>query len=128
MVLDKQVLLPGQAIVSLATFNEKIGPYGNKLYRAVFRHSQDSRITSIEDNYSFFDFDYSLFDFSYYLASESSIKKLVNYESITRKKDRLTTGFSQDDFAILERYFKGHRGAMKGIYMISLRGGRINYI
>ncbi|MBI2581613.1 hypothetical protein HYV87_00605 [Candidatus Woesearchaeota archaeon] len=123
MVLDRQVILPGQAVVSVTTnLDGRIGPYGNELYRAVFLSgSRGSGVGFTHD-------DYSLSDFSYYLAREESIKELVNYETITRKRNSVTTGFTPDDFAVLERQFKAHRKAMKGIYMVSLRGGRVNYI
>ena len=123
MVFDTQVVLPGQAVVSVtATLDERVGPYGNKLYRGVFL--SESRRAGVGFTHD----DYSMSDFSYYLAREESIQELVNYGATTRKKNSVTTGFTPQDFAALERKFKEHREAMKGIYIVSLRGGRVNYI
>ena len=122
MVVDSQIILPGQAVVSVQTFDRNVGPYGNKIYQAVhlYKSGQETKVAFINDNYS-------MFDFSYYLANKPSITRFVNNQSSIRKNGGVISGFAPEDFSDLENLFKDHREAMKGIYLVSLRGGRVKY-
>ncbi len=114
-----QILLPGSAIVSVYKFDKKATPYGDFIYSAIFLNHREPKIIKN---------DHSRFDFSYYLANTPSIMGLVNNPVKFRKENCVVSGFTPEDFSDLERLFKDHREAMKGFYMVSLRGGRVNYI
>ncbi len=120
VVEPTQVILPGQAIVSLERHDTNVTPYGNLIYSALFLNKESEIIKMIDE--------YSVFDFTYYLARDDRIRELVNNQTTTRKNSFVTSGFTPSDFLDLEQLFKNHRKAMEGIYMVSLRGGRINYI
>lgn len=115
-----QVLLPGQAIVSLVSYKRPI-VLGNVIYSGVFLRDtrEGKQVRYISD-------DFGLFDFAFYLASEKSIKELVNSQASVKKDDYVVSGFPDSTFSVLCNTFQSHKDALQsGIYAVTLRGGRI---
>ena len=100
MVLDKQVILPGQAIV-LVTTSLRYASY--RSYSAIYLSDQRRLRTITEGDY------FDLYDFSFPLAGERSIQKLVNGQRTSMKDNKVTSGLRNSEFSALENFFQGRR-------------------
>ena len=120
MVEPTQVLLPGQAIVSMRSDSRPL-TLGEAVYSGIFIDKKGN-IKQVTD-------DFGLFDFAYYLSKEQSVHELVNNKARVRKNDYLITGFGEAGFHVLCSVFQSRKEwGEKGMYQQTLRGGRIDII
>ena len=94
-----QVLLHGQALVSVSTFEDG-GAVGQKQYSAlhIYQSGRETEVAHIGPAYSLLDFVSSL-------ACEESITGLVNNQAEVRRGIGVTSGLTPEEFSELCRLF-----------------------